>query len=98
MKIKYSPCKWNPNAEANLPLGTLPDTEIKRIDENTITIDGEPQEFPPEAVAFPGIAEASQGRILEAHREGGELFLTVRRFYMGSCSAWDTGDYQELTP
>jgi len=98
MKIKYSPCKWNQNAAASLLTGTLPDTEIRFIDENTITIDGEPQEFPPCLVAFPGIAEASQGRILEAHRDSGELFLTVRRFYTGLCSSWDTGDYQELTP
>lgn len=98
MKIKYSPCKWNPNAAASLPSGTLPDTVIEYVDENTITIDGEPQEFPIDAVAFPGIAEASEGRILEARRESGELLLGARRFYTRSCAAWDTGDYQAIGP
>lgn len=85
MHIKYSPCKSDR------------DTEIQVIDHNAIKIDGDPFEFPADAVAFPDIATQTGRAILEAHREGGELFLTVLRFYSGSCSSWDTGTYQEGT-
>ncbi len=86
MRIKYSPCKHDH------------DTSIRVIDGNTLQIDGKPYEFPSDAVTFPDIAIQTGGAILEAHREGGELYLTVLRFYSGSCTEWDTGAYQEVTP
>lgn len=96
MKIKYSPCLWNPNAAHNFSEGTLPDTTVVVKDENTLIIDGEDHEFDESAVTFPMIAQDSGGRIPEAHRENGELYVTVRRFYTGSCSAWDDGQYHDV--
>lgn len=97
MKIKYSPCLWNPNAAHNFPEGMLPDTTVVVKDENTLIIDGEEYEFPADGVIGDGISEATSGVILEVHRESGELYVTVRRFYTGSCSEWDTGLYHEVT-
>lgn len=36
--------------------------------------------------------------ISEAHRENGELFVTILRLYSDSCIEWDTGEYQEVSP
>ena len=92
MKIKYSPVKWNEYAKIN----SLPDTEIKFIDENSIMIDGETYEFD-EGIQFPDITQQTNSVILDAYRDaGGELFLTVRRFYTESCKEWDTGGYHEI--
>ena len=85
MRIKYSPQK----AEH--------DTIINVIDENTVSIDGAEHSFDAESVAYPDIAQETQCAILEAHRENGELYLTVLRQYTGSCSAWDDGQYHEVT-
>ena len=86
MHIKYSPCKHDR------------DTLIEFVDENTIRIDGELYEFDANDVAWPTIIQDTEGLILEAHREAGELFATVRRFYSASCSEWDTGAYHEVRP
>ena len=86
MNLKYSPCKHDR------------DTLITVMDDNSLSIDGEVYEFDPMDVAWPTIAQDTNGVILEAHREGGELFCTVRRFYSGGCGDWDTGDYHEVTP
>lgn len=96
MKIKYSPCKWNPYAAHNFPVGTKPDTEIKVIDTDTVEIDSESFEFDPESVQWPDIHTQTNSLISEAHREDGELFITVRRFYTSSCSGWDSGDYHDV--
>jgi hypothetical protein len=86
MKIKYSPCKS----------GT--DTIIKVLNADTLQIDGEHYEFSPLDVQWPDISEQTDGVIQEAHREDGELFVTVRRFYTQECASWDTADYHEVTP
>ena len=85
MRIKYSPCKSNR------------DTTINVIDENALTIDGEEHSFDAESVAWPDISAETNGAIIEAHREGGELHLTVLRKYTSSCSEWDDGQYHEVT-
>jgi len=79
MKIRYSPCHANK------------DTLIEATGANTLRIDGVDYEFDHESVTWPKISEQTEGVILDAHREAGELFCTVRRFYSGSCSGWDTG-------
>jgi hypothetical protein len=87
MRIKYSPCHSDK------------DTKIAYLDENTIQIDDEVYEFDPESVEWPEIAEQTEFRILEAHRdENGELWLVVRRFYTQLARPdWDTGDYHEIS-
>ena len=93
MKIKYSPCKWNENAR----LPHKPNTEIMVKDENTIVVDEELYEFDKKSVEWPEIVAQTNGAILEAKRDGNdELYLTVRRFYTGSCSSWDSGDYHTM--
>ena len=84
MRIKYSPQK----AEH--------DTVIKIIDKDTISIDGIEDGFDNESLNYPGIATETDCRILEAHRENGELHLTVLRKYTSSCSEWDDGQYHEV--
>jgi hypothetical protein len=86
MNLKYSPCKS----------GT--DTIIKVLDSDTLQIDGEPYEFSPLDVQWPDISEQTGGVIQEAHREDGELFVTVRRFYTQECASWDTAEFHEVTP
>jgi hypothetical protein len=99
MKIKYGPCKWNECAASQFPEGTKPDTEIEILGANSLTIDGELFEFDEASVSWDALSEQTQGRIIEAHRDDdGVLWLTVRRFYSGSCAAWDDGEYHEVTP
>ena len=81
MFIKYSPVHSNK------------DTLIEATGENTLLIDGVDYEFDIESVTWPDIHEQTEGVILEAHREVGELYVTVRRFYSGSCLGWDTARY-----
>ena len=83
MKIKYSPCKSNRN------------TQIKVINNTTLSIDGEDYIFPEEFVDFPDIAEQTSGVILKAYRKDGDLWVEVLRRYSASCP-WDTGDYHTL--
>lgn len=86
MKLKYSPINSNR------------DTSIKVLDQDTIEIDGEVFEFDPGSIQWPDIRQQTNGAITEAHREDGELYLTVRRRYTRSCSGWDTGDYHDVQP
>jgi hypothetical protein len=86
MRIKYSPCKHDR------------DTLIEAVDGNTLRIDGELYEFDPGDVAWPAIVQDTEGLILEAHREAGILYATVRRFYTSGCGSWDDGLYSEVKP
>jgi hypothetical protein len=86
MRLKYSPCKHDR------------DTLITVMDDNALNIDGEVYEFDPLDVAWPTIAQDTDGVILEAHRDSRELYVTVRRFYSGNCSAWDDVKYHTLSP
>lgn len=92
MKIKYGPVKWNPYAK----IEAMPDTVIEPVDDNSLKIDGELYEFDEQSVEFPEIRQQTNERILEAHREDGELYLTVMRFYTRTCHPWDTGGYHEV--
>jgi len=84
MRIKYSPQK----AEH--------DTVIKIIDENTISINGEEYGFDSESIEWPSIAIDTNYKILEAHRENEELYLTVLRQYSQSWQEWYSENYQEF--
>jgi len=84
MRIKYSPQKANH------------DTIIKVIDENTVSIDGVDHGFDPDAVSFPAIGKETNYAVLEAHRENGELYLTVLRQYTTSWQEWYSKDYVEV--
>jgi hypothetical protein len=84
MHLRYSPCQRDGY-----------ETKIVVVDENTVNIDGEVYEFDPTHIEWPTIASDTGGAIIEAHRENGELYVTVRRFYSSSCSEWDTGTYHE---
>lgn len=96
MKLKYSPCKWNPNASH--AAGVLPDTTVDVIDENSIRIDGETYEFDADAVAWNDVYAQSGGVILGAARDSdGTLCLTVRRYYAGGRPSWDDGEWHTLT-
>lgn len=92
MKIKYNPCQWNEYANIEV----LPDTKIIPIDENSIRIDGELYEFDELSVDFPDVRTQTEEKIIEAHREDAELYLTVMRFYTRTCQPWDTGGYHEI--
>ena len=85
MRIKYSPQQAGH------------DTKIEFVDENTVRIDSVEHGFDAESVTYPDIAQETQCATLEAHREDGELYLTVLRQYTGSCSEWDDGQYHEVT-
>lgn len=85
MRIKYSPQKAGH------------DTIIKVIDKDAISYDGEEHRFDQSAVDYPDIAKETDYKILEAHRDNGELCLTALRQYSGSCSEWDDGQYHEVT-
>jgi hypothetical protein len=86
MKLKYS------------PVHSTKDTIIEATGENTLRIDGEDYEFDLASVTWPEIRKQTEDAILEAHRENGELFVVVRRYYSGSCNAWDTAEYWEVNP
>ena len=96
MKLEYSPVKYNEHSPACT--GHLPDTVITVMDDNALNIDGEVYEFDPSDVAWPTISTDTDGVILEAHREAGILYATVRRFYTSGCGSWDDGLYSEVTP
>ena len=77
MKLRYSPCQSS----------TLPETQIKYVDENTINIDGEDYAFDPLCVSWPKIAKDTNGAIISATRDT-ELHLQVRRFYTSDWQSW----------
>lgn len=86
MKLKYSPVHTDNQ-----------NTVIEYVDENTILIDGEEYQFDSNSVIWPTIFDDTNGKILNAFvDDNGELCITVRRFYTGSCSDWDTGDYHDV--
>lgn len=97
MKLKYSPIMWNPNAAHNFYADVRPDTLILPLSETSLEVDGEVYEFPADVIQFDDVMTQTDGVIIEAHREGGELYVTLRRFYTEDCSAWDTGEYQEVS-
>jgi len=108
MKIKYSICKWNPYAASQFSETTKSDTEHIIIDSNSLTIDGEEYEFDTDTVEWIsfknimdknapfGLMELTDGRILEAHRENGELYLTIRMFYTDSIPPNCDNQYHEV--
>lgn len=101
MKLKYCPVMWNEYAKHNFPSNTKPETEIEVVGNNTIKIDEELYEFPPDGISCPDIREQTCGVIEEAHRdENGVLCLTVRRFFtkLGGELAWYSEDYIEVQP
>lgn len=84
MKLKYSPISSSRNTAITIP----------SVD--AIEIDGELYEVRSDAVAWPDIAEQTQDAILEAHREDGELCLTILRRYSGARPQWDDGQYHAV--
>ena len=94
MKLKFSPILYNENSFACA--SCLPDTQIIVKDENTLSIDTEDYEFDPLDVSWPSIATDTGGVILEAHREGGVLYATIRRFYTSDWQSWYSPDYVEV--
>jgi len=83
IKIKFLPIKSNRN------------TEIAIISDTAITLDSDDVLFPTDGVIWPDILDQSEGKIFDAHRELGILYLTIQRHYTGSCSQWDDGEYHE---
>jgi len=81
MKVWYSPCKAGK------------ETIIEIVSENKIIIDGSEFEFDLNSVYWQDIGSQTDGKILDAKRVDGELYLKVFRGYEKSCP-WDTGDYQ----
>lgn len=69
MKIKYR------------PIYTGKTTEIEKIDEYTIKIDGEEYEFSNQDGDYPKISEETDGLILSAKVEDSVLWLEVKREY-----------------
>ena len=92
MKLKYSPVKYNEHSPACV--GRLSDTISIVMDDNSLNIDFELYEFDSSDVAWPTISADTDGVILEAHREGGELYVTVRRFYTIDWQSWYSEDYK----
>lgn len=106
MKIKYQPIAWCAAGKKSLPDYTQPETEIKVIDENTISVDSQLYEFNPTDIVWNGVElrQATNGLILEAYRELDVLYLTIRRFYIpvientvALTPDWATGDFHEVT-
>lgn len=70
MKLKSSPCQRDGY-----------ETKIEYVDENTIRIDGEEYSFDPTHVAWPTIAQDTNGVILQSAYRDTELHLSVRMIY-----------------
>jgi len=82
VKIKYSPCM------------SKIETQIKCVDDLTIEIDGELFEFSLDYIEYPDIIDQTNGSILEAHVENGELYLTVLYLYQDKDKAiWENDNY-----
>jgi hypothetical protein len=89
MFIKYSPIKCNSKIKK--------DTVAKKIDENTIEIDGEKYEFDPLNYVFPDIITQTKGAIIEAYRDmSDELYITILRFYTKEWKSWYSENYIKL--
>ena len=109
MKIKYSPCKSSHDTQINVTAeNTITiDGEYYEFDDSVIWPDIAEQTGGKILEAHREIIEESGHETLGALEELEyvidvpahlELFVTVRRFYTGSCSSWDTGMYHEVTP
>jgi hypothetical protein len=85
MKIKLDPCQ------------SSFDSTVKAPDTNSILITKTIHEFDL-SDSFPDIFRETDGEIIEAHRESGILFATVRRCYSFDFHGWYTGEYGEVTP
>lgn len=85
MKIKYIQCMSNRN------------TTYKNISESSVWIDGEQYDFPGSLILFPGISTQTGGAIIDARRDGGELYITVLRRYAGDVPPECDGEYHEVT-
>jgi len=83
MKIYFSPCKSDK------------ETNIQVIDENNLEIDGELFSFDSNDVQWENLYEATNGKILDAYRNDGEMYIKIVRFYKESCP-WDTGTYRRV--
>jgi gamma-glutamylcysteine synthetase len=83
MKVKYQPIK------------STYDTAFI-FGKDSITIDGIEYTFDAASVLWPDINAQTDGAILEAHRENGELYITVLRRYTGSWQSWYSPDYMEV--
>lgn len=53
------------------------DTQIAMLSPNVVRVDGVVYEFAAAAIAWPRVAEETGGAITEAHREDGELCMTI---------------------
>lgn len=84
VNIKYSPCK-----------SETKNTAIVIRSATDIEVDGVIYTFDFDGIKWPDVAVETDYAIIEAHRAAGELFLTVRRFYTGSCSDWDSGAFHD---
>jgi hypothetical protein len=69
---------------------------FKYVDENTINIDGEDYTFQLDAVIYPDVAKQTNGLILEANKQNGELYLTVLRLSYNPL--WNDGEYSTFAP
>lgn len=78
-----------------LPVSDNYDTSLKILSDTEISLDGESVLFPADGVMWPDILAQSGGKIFDAHREAGILYLTIQRHYTGSCSQWDDCEYHE---
>jgi gamma-glutamylcysteine synthetase len=83
MKVKYQPIK------------SAYDTAFI-FGKDSITIDGIEYTFDAASVSWPDINRQTDGAILEAHREKGELYITVLRRYTGGWESWYTPEYVEV--
>lgn len=83
MKLKYQPIKSTYNT-------------VISVSKDTLTIDGIDYTFDAESVAWPDINAQTDGAILEAHREDGEVCATALRRHTGSWQAWYSPDYVEV--
>jgi hypothetical protein len=83
MKVKYQPIK------------STYDTAFT-FGKDSITIDGIEYTFDADSVSWPDINTQTDGAILEAHRENGEVYATVLRRYTGSWQSWYSPDYMEV--
>ena len=78
-----------------LPSKDVYNTEFTVISDTDYLLDGENLVLSEDGVVWPDIFKESDGKIFDAHREAGILYLTIQRHYTGSCSQWDDCEYHE---
>jgi len=80
MFITFSPVRYNSYAQYSE--GTLPNTAIKVIDDDTIEYDGQEVVFPIGEVSWPEISVNTHGKIEKAFRDdNSKIHLMVRVLY-----------------